>query len=209
MTTSTRRMVITAAIAIGIFAVVAPAVFARPKQDKQDRSAASGAAAAPDLTGLWLLNEDLSEKPPERGRGGDSEGRGERPPRGGGGGMGGFGGGGRRGGFPGGGGGNARSREDMERTRTAMEIAMRAPKRWTIVRSESVLVLTDEDGRTVRLTLDGRKSKSTVDGLEVETSSKWENGALRVERKVKGDVKVVDELSLPTDPRILVVTTTV
>jgi hypothetical protein len=209
MTTSTRRAVITVAMAVGAFAVVAPMGFARGPQDKEDRPAASGASATPDLTGLWILNEELSEKPPERGRGGESEGRGGRPPRGGGGGMGGFGGGGRRGGFPGGEGGNARSREDIERMRAVMEVALRAPGKLTIVRSEAVLVVTDEDGRSVRLTLDGKKNKSTVDGLEVETSSKWDDGVLRVERKFKGDMKAVDELSLPTDPRILVMTTKV
>jgi hypothetical protein len=83
----------------------------------------------PDLTGAWVLNNDLSDKPGQRGPDdGGARGRSSRPGGrvGGGGGM----GGGGRGGFgdPGGGGGMG-SPEDMERLRAVMEVALRAPAR--------------------------------------------------------------------------------
>jgi hypothetical protein len=55
------------------------------------------------------------------------------------------------------------------------------------------------------LTLDGKKQKSSIEGIEVETSSKWDDGKLRVERKFKGDVKVVDDYSVSVDPRLLTI----
>jgi hypothetical protein len=203
---STKRVFIALLIALGIVAG-AMSVAARGPDARQDRPETQAATTPPNLTGLWILNEDASDRPPDRGRGADS---GERPPRGGGGGggYGGFGGGRRRGGFGGGDrGGGGRSREDMERARAAMAIATRAAKRLTIVRDESTVVLTDEDGRSVRLTADGKKNKSTIDGQDVETTSKWNGAALHVERKFKSDVKVVDEFSLAPDPQILVVAT--
>lgn len=155
----------------------------------------------PDLTGAWTLNRDLSTRRDGR-RGGDGQDPGERPRRGG------FGGGtGRRGGF--GGRGNMPSREEMERMRAAMDLVMRPSLKLTIVRNDTGLILTDEHGRSTRVTLDGKKTKSSLDGVEFETSARWDQWKLRVERKFKGNLKAIDEYSISADPKQLIVVTTV
>jgi hypothetical protein len=175
-----------------------------PQNTSQSQAATAVSASSPDLTGLWIFNQDASDKPPQRGQGSDTGGQGEHRPAAGGGGGGGFGGGrGRGGGGFGGGGGGGRSPEDMERARAVMEVAMRAPQRLTIVRTEADVILTDEEGRTTRLTPDGKKNETTISGQEVEMSAKWSGSALHVERKFKGEVKVVDEISLAPDQSLI------
>lgn len=163
----------------------------------------------PDLTGAWVLNNDLSDKPGQgRGRDeGGERGRSGRP--GGGGAGGGFGGGmgGRgRGGFgdPGGGAGMG-SPEDMERMRAVMEVAMRAPGKLTIVTADARLVVTDGDGASFRIPLDGSKDTGAANGVGFETTAKWENNTLRVERKFKGGLKLVEDYAVSADPRQLIV----
>src|SRR5262245_66444346 len=102
------------------------------------RIAAQQAPAKPSLTGAWMLNKDLSDKPPERGdRDGDSRGQGRRGGGGGGygrrgGGGGGFGGRGGYGGGRGRGGGAAMDPKGMERMRDAMRAGLQRAHRVTI-----------------------------------------------------------------------------
>ena len=174
--------------------------------------AASHAVAAPqtkvtpDLTGTWVLNRDLSDRPGQGGGDGGSGGR--RGPGGGmgrpGGGMGGMGGGmGGRGGGHGGGG--MPDREEMERMRAAMEAVVRAPERLIIVKADPGLIVTDEEGVSTRLALDGSKETGAVNGVTFESATKWEDGKLRVERKFKGGLKLVEIYSVSVDPRLLTV----
>jgi hypothetical protein len=162
--------------------------------------------ASPDLTGTWVLNAQLSDHggqaAPDGGNGGGRRrGGGMGGP---GGGMGGMGGGmGRRGGF--GGGGGAPDQEDMERRRAAMDAAMRRPARLIIVKGESGLIVTDEDGITTRLPLDGKKDTGAAEGVPFETTTKWEDGKLRVERKFKGGLKVVEYYALSSEPPLLTI----
>ena len=167
------------------------------------------AAAAPqnnpDLTGTWVLNRDLSDRPGQ-GSGGGGGGGGRRGP--GGGGMGGHGGGmsgmgGRGGGY--GGGGGMPDREEMDRMRAAMEAAVRAPERLIIVKADTGLVVTDEEGVSTRLALDGSKETGAVNGVAFESTTNWEAGKLRVERKFKGGLKLVETYSMSADPRLLTV----
>jgi hypothetical protein len=165
--------------------------------------------AAPDLTGTWVLNTELSDKPPSapsEGRGGDRGGRGR--PGGGGGGMGGFSGGmggGRGGGMGGPGEGGTPNREEMERMRAVMEAVMRPPTRLILVKSESGLVQTDEEGVSLRIPLDGTKDTGAVNGLPFETTAKWEEGRLRLERKFKSGAKLVEQYSLSAEGRQLTI----
>jgi hypothetical protein len=158
-----------------------------------------------DLTGAWVLNNDLSDKP-EQMRGPDDGGRGRsgRP----GGGMGGGMGGGGRGGDPGGGGGMG-SPEDMERMRAVLEVALRAPARLTIVTADERLVVTDEEGVSFRIPLDGSKDTGAANGVGFETTAKWENSTLRVERKFKVGLKLVEDYAASADPRQLIVSSKV
>ena len=138
------------------------------------------------ITGAWTLNKDLSDQP---GRGGNGDqgddGRGTR-----GDGSRGAGGGGRRGGggFGGGrgmgrGGGMGRGAgmnpEDMARMRDALRDLTNPSDHLTIVETESMVVITAADGRTTRLSTDGKKIKD--DNTHIERKTKWDGGKLVTE----------------------------
>ena len=175
-------------------------------------SSSAQAQATPDLTGTWVLNAGLSDRPGQGGgeQGGPGGGGRRRGPGGGGmggpggGGMGGFGrrgGGGQDGGMP--------DQDDMERRRAAMDAALRAPARLIIVKGDPGLIVTDEEGVSTRLALNGGKETGAVNGVPFETTTKWEGGKLRVEKKFKGGVKVVELYAVSLEPRLLTVSTKV
>ena len=172
---------------------------------------ASQSVAAPDLTGTWVLNPALSDKPGQGGGpAGDPGGGGHRGPGGGmgrpGGGMGGGGmGGGGMGGQGGGFGGEMPNREDMERMRAAMDAVTRTPARLIIVKGDPGLIVTDDEGVSTRLALNGSKETGAINGVPFESTTKWENGKLRVEKKFKGGLKVTELYSVSSDPRLLTV----
>lgn len=173
--------------------------------------AAPQTTPTPDLTGTWVLSRELSDKP---GQGGESAGGGHRGGGmgrpGGGGGMGGMGGGGmggRGGGF--GGGGGMPDPEEMERMRATMDAVTRVPQRLIIVKADPGLILTDEEGVSTRLALDGSKDTGAVNGVAFESKTKWEDGKLRVERKFKSGLKLVELYSISGDPRLLTVSSKV
>jgi hypothetical protein len=139
------------------------------------------------ITGAWTLNKDLSDQPSGSGDGRDQgdDGRGTR-----GDGARGAGGGGRRGGggFGGGrgmgrGGGMGRgaglSPEDMTRMRDAMRDLTNPSDHLTIVETESMVVITAADGRTTRLSPDGKKIKD--DNTHIERKTKWDGQKLVTE----------------------------
>ena len=166
-----------------------------------DRAAAAPQATpTPDLTGTWVLSRDLSDRP---GQGGDRDGGGGGGRRPGGGGMGRPGADGRNGGGRGGGG--MPDREEMERMRATMQAVVRAPERLIIVKADPGLVVTDEEGVSTRLALDGSKETGAVNGVTFESATKWEDGKLRVERKFKGGLKLVETYSVSVNPRLLTV----
>jgi hypothetical protein len=163
-----------------------------------------------DLTGTWVLNAGLSDRPGQSAgdQGGRPDGGGRRGPGGGGmgrpGGMGGSGG--RRGGRSGGG-GDMPDREDMERMRAAMDAVRRTPARLIIVTGEPGLIITDDEGVSTRLALNGSKETGAINGVPFESTAKWEERKLRVEKKFKGGLKVVELYSVSADPRLLTVST--
>jgi hypothetical protein len=171
-------------------------------------SVASSRAQAPakrQLTGAWILNNDLSDRPPERGERGDEGGRGRRGGAGFGGG-GGRGGGMRRGGGGGmgRGGGDARGgmdREEMARIRDAMRDIMEAPARLTITETESMVVITSGDGRTTRLSTDGKKIKD--DNTRIERRTRWDGTRLISEINGAGRGKITQIFTLDPDSRRL------
>lgn len=125
-------------------------------------------------------------------------------------GMGGPGGMGGRGGGPGGpGGGEMPDREEMERTRAAMDAVMRVPLRLIIVTTETGYLLTDEDGVSMRVPVEGKKDTGAVNGAPFETTTKWQDAKLRIERKFKGGLKVTDYYATSGEPRVLTVTSTI
>jgi hypothetical protein len=164
-------------------------------------------AGTPDLTGTWVFNAELSDRPGQAAQGGRPDG-GAGGRRGPGGGMGRPGGmGGQGGGYGGRGGGGAGmpNPEDMERMRAAMAAVLHAPARLIIVNSERGLIVTDDEGVSTRLALDGSKETGAINGVPFETTTKWEEGKLRVEKKFRSGPKVIELYSVSSDPRLLTV----
>jgi hypothetical protein len=159
---------------------------------------------SPSLQGAWTLNKDLSDKPPagrEGGQGRDGHQGGHRGGgRGGGAGHGGgFGGAGSGGGQ--GQGGNA---EDAQRLRNALRDELEAPERLTIVESGSMIILTAGDGRTTRLSADGKKVKD--ESTKVERRTKWDAGKLESEVSGLGQGKIVETYTVDAEHKQLRVT---
>ncbi|HWW88256.1 MAG TPA: hypothetical protein VNZ26_31880 [Vicinamibacterales bacterium] len=130
----------------------------------------------PALTGAWTLNKDLSDEPVTRD-GRDETDRGDGTRRGGGMGRGGFGRGG--GGFGRGGSGGGvggANPEDTARVRDAMRDIMNPPDHLVITQTDSTIVMTGPDGRTTRLSADGKKIKD--ENTKVERKTKWDGGKL-------------------------------
>ena len=161
------------------------------------------------IVGVWTLNADTPPAPPE---GGDPEGRGpggRGGPGGGPGGQGGPGGGGFGGGFSGGGrggGGGAGGRgnpEAMQRRRDALRDILEAPARMTIMRTESMVIITTGDGRTTRLATDGSKVKDQSTGIERKT--RWDGNRLLSEISGAGRGKLTETYSLDPESHQLVV----
>ena len=152
----------------------------------------------PSLTGAWTLNKDLSDQSMDRAGGRDDGDRGRRGDFGrGGGGR----GGGRRGGFGGGGFGGAgigrgpeMDREAMARSRDAMRDIMNPPDHLTITQTESMIVVTGADGRTTRLSPDGKKVKD--ENTNIERKTKWDGGKLVSEISGLGSGKITQTYSL-------------
>jgi hypothetical protein len=131
------------------------------------------------IVGAWTLNKELSDAPAAPpGERGDRGERGRRGAGGGGrgGGFGGGGGGRRGGGFGGPGGGGRGNPDDMRRTRDAMRDVMETPDRMTITQTESMVIITTGDGRTTRLSTDGKKIKDESTGIERKT--RWDGQQL-------------------------------
>ena len=127
-----------------------------------------------------------------------------RPGGGGPGGM-----GGRGGDFGGPGGGDMPDREEMERTRAAMDAVMHISSRLIIVGTDAGYLVTDEDGVSMRIPVEGKKDTGAINGAAFETTTKWQDENLRVERKFKGGLKVTDSYAVAGEPRVLTVTSTV
>jgi hypothetical protein len=111
-----------------------------------------------------------------------------------------------RGGTGGSGGGENSNREEMERQRAVMDAAMHVPTRLILVKSATGLVLTDEEGVSVRIPVDGTKDTGASNGVPFETTAKWDDGTLRVERRFKGGLKLAEQYALSADGRQLTVT---
>jgi len=171
MLTTTRRAATRTAL---VAALIASAVLVR------EGRAQSPASATP-LVGAWTLNKELSDSPQD-GASGDREGGSPRgASRGGGGGGrrrggGGFGGGLGGGGRGGGQGAPAVDPQETARLRDAMRDIMNPPDRLTIVQTESMVIITGPDGRTTRLSPDGKKIKD--DSTKMERRTKWDGGKL-------------------------------
>ena len=145
------------------------------------------------LAGGWTLNKTLSDASPERAaRDGDDRGRrGDRRGGGFGRGGGGFG----RGGY--GRGGDARgnmSPDEAARMRDAMRDVTDPPDHLVITETESMIVLTGPDGRTTRLSPDGKGIKD--ENTKIERKTKWDAGKLVSEISGLGPGKMTQTFAI-------------
>ena len=176
---------------------------------------AQAPAPATSIAGAWTRNADLSDAPTGRGQQGDDTGRGRGDGgdgsgggrRRGGGGGGGFGGGGfgRGGGMGRGGGGGGRGNpEDMARMRDAMRDITNPSDHLVITQTDSMVVLTGADGRTTRLSPDGKKIKD--DNTKIERKTKWDGGKLVSEVSGLGPGKMTQAFAVDSEAKQLRIT---
>jgi hypothetical protein len=156
---------------VSITLVLAAATFMAAWLEVESRAQAPEKTS---LAGAWTINHDLSDQPPDRSErrsGGDSSGRRGGFGRGGGMRRGGYGGGmGRGSGGPGG------DPEEMARMRDAMRDILSPPDHLTITQTESIVVVTGPDGRSTRLSPDGKKVKD--DNTKIERKTRWDGANL-------------------------------
>jgi hypothetical protein len=167
------------------------------------------AASSSSFVGVWTMNKDLSDARGDQNAGGDDAGRQGDTGGGGGygrrGGRGGFGGGyGGRGMGRGGAGAPTRSPEEMARIRDAMRDVMNPSDRLTIVQTDSMILITGADGRTTRLSPDGKKIKDENTGVERKT--KWDAGKLVSEISGLGPGKMTQTFAVDPETHQLRIT---
>ena len=171
---------------------------------------AQSPAPGSSIAGAWTRNTDLSDAPSERGHQGDDSGRERGNGSGGGGGGGGRRrGGGGGGGFGGRGGGAGRgvpqgNPEDMARMRDAMRDITNPSDHFIITQTDSMVVLTGADGRTTRLSPDGKKIKD--DNTKIERKTKWDGGKLVSEINGLGPGKMTQTFAADPEGKQLRIT---
>ena len=175
---------------------------------------AQALAPATSIAGAWTRNAELSDAPTGRGQQGDDSGRGRGDAgdggggrrRGGGGGGGGFGGGGfgRGGGMGRGGGGGRANPEDVARMRDAMRDITNLSDHLIITQTDSMVVLTGADGRTTRLSPDGKKIKD--DNTKIERKTKWDGRTLVSEISGLGPGKMTQAFAVDPEAKQLRIT---
>ena len=87
--------------------------------------------------------------------------------------------------------------------RETMREILEAPDRMTIVRTESMVIITTGDGRTTRLSTDGTRIKDDSTGIERRT--RWESGELVSEISGAGPRKITQTYSVNPETRQLIV----
>ena len=165
-------------------------------------------AEKPSIAGAWTMNKEASDVLPprgdngsgDRGDGGSRRGNGGR---GYGGGHGGFGGGMGRGG---GGGmrGERPNPDEVARMRAAMRDLTDPSDHLTITQTDSIIVITGADGRTTRLSPDGKKIKDENTGIERKT--KWDGGKLVSEISGLGPGKATQTFAIDPESHQLRIT---
>lgn len=173
----------------------AAAVGATPGSAQSSRT---DRGAPANLTGAWTLNKDLSDdaaKLLEAMQSGDHGGSdAHRPPAGGGHGPGMHGGGGGRGGM---------TPEQMRAMRARMTDVLEPPTTLTIVQADASVTLTDNHGRSQRLTLNNKKEKRPVDNRMVEVRTKWDDDRLVNETWLGDGLKLTETYALASGGRQL------
>jgi hypothetical protein len=88
--------------------------------------------------------------------------------------------------------------------RDAMRDIMNPPDRLTITQTERMVIMTTGDGRTTRLSIDGKAIKD--DSTKIERKTKWEGGKLVSEISHLGPGKITETYWADPEHRQLRVT---
>jgi hypothetical protein len=171
-------------------AIVGSWVASTPRADAQTESSA--------IVGSWTLNKDLSDSSKGSGDHNTDNPRPSGPSRG-----------GRRGGYGrmgrGTSGGDPRTNgDDRRRSREALREIMEAPDRLTITEASSMIIITTGDGRTTRLSPDGKKIKD--ESTSIERKTRWEKGKLVTEISAAQGGKITETYSPDPEHHQLLVT---
>lgn len=172
------------------FAAVVGATPGSAQPSRTDRD------APVNLTGAWTLNKDLSDdaaKLMEAMQGGDHGGSGGRPP-GGGHGPRMHSGGSNRGDM---------TPEQMRAMRARMSDVLEAPLTLTIVQADASVTLTDNHGRSQRLTLNNKKEKRPVDNRMVDVRTKLDGDRVVNETWLGNGLNLTETYSLASGRRQL------
>jgi len=161
-----------------------------------------------DLSGVWILDEELSEDPMEKMRESRRSGGGMSGGMGGGGRGGGTSGGGRGGGGMSGGGrgGGTQGGESPEGMRGRMGRMREAVKQLTIVHADPALSITTADGRERVLSTDGKKTGFETAMGSGEVWAKWKGEARLVVSMVVDDRESKEIYELTAGGEMLKVT---
>jgi hypothetical protein len=163
-------------------------------------------ADRPSIAGGWTMNKEASDVLPPRGDNdsgdqGDGGGRRGNGGRGYGGGHGGFGGGmGRGGGMS----GERQNPDEIARMRAAVRDLVDPSDHLTITQTDSMIVITGADGRTTRLSPDGKKIKDENTGVERKT--RWDSAKLVSEISGLGSGKATQTFTVDPESHQLRIT---
>jgi len=149
-------------------------------------SCSSGGSAAtpehPDITGTWVVNLELSDKP------GDLVER-ERPQ-----------------GAPGGREQSDGGGERRERMQIGIALLLQNSVAFKVEETDSTLTLTGAEGITRAFHVDGQERERRIEGLgNVLVKARWRGDKLVIERNLEGGAKITEEFELAADGRQLFV----
>jgi len=91
--------------------------------------------------------------------------------------------------------------DDAARMRDAMRDVINPPDHLIITQTESIVALTAADGRTTRLSPDGKKIKD--DNTKIERKTKWDGGKLVSEINGLGRGKITQTFAVDPEAKQL------
>ena len=87
----------------------------------------------------------------------------------------------------------------------AMHDMLEAPAKLTVVQGDGSVTLTDNQGRSRRLTVNNKREKRPMDNRMVDVRTKWDDGRLVTETWLDDRMKVTETYSLAPGGRQLLV----
>jgi hypothetical protein len=145
------------------------------------QSPATGRDAAADLSGVWKLNQGLTDDPSKVMRASGGHGPGMH------------------------GGGAGREGMDAQQIRARRQL-LEAPSRLTITQTDNSVTFTESDGRVQTLTTDNTPQRLQLGTQTVDVKSRWDGGRLVKEMSLGDGLTLTETYSVSVEPRQLHVT---